>query len=512
MRVAKRKSSVSVSLPAPIGGWNSRDSLGEMEETDAVDLINWYARTSDVMLRKGHSQFATGLPTQTETLISYNGADTQELFAISNGNIYDISAGGAVGAAEVTGLSNSRWEYTNVSTAGGNFVYAVNGIDKPRLYNGTTWTEIDGSSSPAITGVTTTTLSNVNLFKTRVWFIEKNTLKVWYLPVNAVGGAANSFDFRSIARRGGYLIAMATWTIDAGFGVDDLAVFITSEGEFIVYRGTDPSSATTWELVGVYQIGAPIGTRCHFKWQGDLLLITKDGVVPLSGALQSSRVNPKVAITDKIQSAVSTSAATYAPNFGWQLTYFAQANMLLLNVPVFEGNDQEQYVMNTITKAWARFQGWEANCWEIHNDELYFGGNMFVGKAWDTLYDNNVDISATARQAFNYFGARGQLKRWTAMRPILLTNGTLDIYAGLNVDFENVGSNSLITFAPSGFALWDTAVWDADLWAGDTIPQKAWQGVNGIGYCAAPRLQTESGGINLSWVTTDIVMERGGVL
>ncbi len=44
--------------------------------------------------------------------------------------------------------------------------------DAPLLYNGTTWTSITGSSTPAITGVTTTTLDDVTLFKNRVWFIQ----------------------------------------------------------------------------------------------------------------------------------------------------------------------------------------------------------------------------------------------------------------------------------------------------------------------------------------------------
>lgn len=512
MRVAKQKNYQSASIPAPIGGWNARDSLGEMDETDAVELINFWPRTSDVVLRKGYSQHATGIPTLVQTLMSYNGTTTQELFAISNGNIYDITTSGAVGSADVTGLSNSQWEYINVATSGGNFLYSVNGLDKPRIYNGSTWTAVDASSSPAITGVTTTTLSHIHMHKTRVWFIEKSTLKAWYLPVNAVGGAANSFDFRGIARKGGTLVAMGTWTIDAGYGVDDLAVWVTSEGEVIVYRGTDPSSASTWELVGIYEIGSPIGKRCMFKYQGDLLIVTLDGVVPLSGALQSSRVNPRVALTDKIQSAITSSATTYQSNFGWQLAYFAPANMLLLNVPVFEGASQEQYVMNTITKAWARFQDWDANCWVVHNDELYFGGDMFVGKAWDTLYDNAGDITATGRQAFNYYGSRGRLKRWTMIRPILLTNGSVDIYCGINVDFEDMGSSSLLTFSPSGAALWDSAVWDADVWASENIPQKAWQGVTGVGYCASTRLQTQSGGINISWVTTDVIMEKGASL
>ena len=513
MPIVKKQRSTSASIPAPIGGWNARDSLGDMDQKDAVELNNFFPRTTDVVSRKGHTRYATGLPVQVESLISYHGAATQKLFAISNGSIYDVTAGGAVGAAVVTGLANSRWEYTNVATAGGNFVYAVNGIDKPLLYDGATWTPIDGLSAPAITGVTTTTLDNVNLFKTRLWFIQKNTLKVWYLPVNSVGGLAAAIDFQSIARLGGYLVSMATWTIDAGYGVDDLAAFITSLGEVIVYRGTDPASSATWALVGIWQIGSPLGKRCAFKWQGDILLITQDGLVPMSAALQSSRVNPRVALTDKIQSAVSNSATIYGTNFGWQIIYFASNNMLLLNVPVSEGSAQEQYVMNTITKSWARFTGMGANCWIVHNDVLYFGGNTYVGKAWDTYYDNGLTITGIAKQAFNYFGSRGQIKRWTMMRPVFqVSSGSIQFYVGLDVDFENNALTSLTTYAVQGLSLWDAAIWDQSVWSADTVTYKQWNGASGIGFCASPKIQTQLGGTLLTWVSTDLVMESGGIL
>jgi hypothetical protein len=64
---------------------------------------------------------------------------------------------------------------------------------------------------------------------------------VWYLPVNSISGAANPLDFGAIARNGGYMQAMGTWTLDAGQGADDYAVFVTSMGEVIVYNGTDPT-------------------------------------------------------------------------------------------------------------------------------------------------------------------------------------------------------------------------------------------------------------------------------
>jgi hypothetical protein len=275
-RLVQRSAANVASLPSPVGGWNARDSLANMAPTDAVQLDNYFPGVSNVVLRGGYTKHATGFPDDVETLMTYSGGTADELWAVSDGKFYNATSAGAIGAAAVSGLTNSKWEYTNVTTAGGNYLYAANGTNTPYLYNGSSWTSITGSSSPAITGVTTTTLNSPTLFKNRVWFIQKNTLKAWYLPTSSVGGAAQVLDLSSIARLGGVLVSMASWTIDAGYGVDDNLVFVTDKGEVIVYRGTDPSSASTWALIGVWIVGAPIGTRSLMKYGGDLLVITLD--------------------------------------------------------------------------------------------------------------------------------------------------------------------------------------------------------------------------------------------
>lgn len=511
MPLIKKAVASAVSIPAPIGGWNARDSIADMDENDAVTLINFFPQTSDVLVRKGYTRNVTGMPSQTESLLVYASPTSQKMFAASGTAFYDVSSSGAVGASVVSGLTNARWQEVNVATAGGNFLLAVNGSDKLRGYDGTNW-YTDGDGSHDITGVDSATLIDVNTHKERVWFVQKDSLKAWYLGTKAISGAATAFPLQSIAQFGGYLVTMATWTVDAGFGADDLAVFITSQGEVIVYRGTDPSSASTWALVGVWQLAAPIGRRCFMKYAGDLLLITQDGVVPMSGELQSSRTNPRVALTDKINSAMTSAATLYGSKFGWELVYYPKASLLMLNVPVNEGSSQEQYAMNSITKAWGQFQGMNANCWAIFQDELYFGSSNFVGKAWSSFSDNSTNINASGKQAFNYFKKRGLNKRFTLMRPILLTNGQPSTAVGLDIDFVDTSSLGVLSFTPSTSAIWDTAVWDTSVWGGSLSVSKAWQGAQGIGFAAAPRLQIASNGIEVHWVSTDVVFEYGGIL
>ena len=515
-RIQARKQAanyVSKSIPSPIGGWNARDSIADMDPRDAVTLINMVPGTTDCEVRSGFTKWATGFSTQVETLPVYTSGTATKIFAMAGANGYNITAGGAIGSAEtgLTSLTNARWQYVNVSTSGGSFLLMVNGADKLRGYDGTNWW-VDGDGTHDITGVDTANIIDIQVHNNRVWLIQKNTLLAWYLPLSSIAGAATSFDFRSIFQMGGALISMTTWTIDSGYGLNDHAVFITNRGEVAVYIGLDPSSAATWAKIGLYRMGSPIGQRPFVKWGGDVLLINYDGITPLAQGLQSSRLDPRVNLTDKIRGAMAEATSLYGSNFGWQIFDFPKESLLILNVPVAAGSSQEQYVMNTVTKNWCKFQGWNANCWSLYSNDAYFGSSNFVGKAWNGQNDAGANIEATAVQAFNYFGSTGLTKRWTMMRPVFNTNGTPSALMGLNIDFNINDPTGSVSFTSPGYAVWDSGVWDTALWGGGNTISQIWAGVNGVGKCAGATILTQTNGISLGWVATDYVFESGWTL
>lgn len=586
MAQPKGRTATTTSLAAPIGGWNARDSLANMNPLDAVQLVNFFPTPTDIMLRKGFTKYSTNLGGAVNTLVSYNASNPQKLFAFANDKIYYADAGPA--SQVYSGLNTSVFQTVSISNAAGNFISAVSGLDQPLLYDGSIWYQLASTetaqtissithiltraqlttavahglktgnkvtitgatpaayngtfvitvinttqfeytmlSTPSgsatvmgayttlgITGVDPAKFVNVNLFKNRLYYTEKDSLKVWYLGVNAIAGVANVLDFGGIARNGGYIQAMGTWTLDAGQGVDDYAVFVTNMGEVIVYNGTDPTDATTWSLKGVWQLGQTFNRRCFFKWSGDLLLMTQDGLVPLSSALQSSRLDPRVNLTDKIFYAVSQAATLYYDNFGWQIQYFASENMLLLNIPTDSGN--EQYVMHTITKSWARFTGINAHCFEVHDKAgMFFGSDGYVGKFYDGYDDGGSNITAQVQQAYSYFDSPGKLKRFTLVRPILQTyNGTPTVLCNISVDFDTQNNLSQISFNPTiaRTGKWDISVWDNALWGGGLAITKVWQGVTGLGFSGSINMSVASSGIEMHWASTDYVMEGGGVL
>lgn len=523
----KRAVARTTSLPAPVGGWNARDALAYMDELDAVTMDNWVPGPTDVYLRPGREVWATGLGDQVETLIDYAGPTSESLWALAGTSIFNVSTAGAKTAyatVPVPTLTNARWQYVNTASSGGVYVaLAVNGTDKLIGYDGTVWNQDgDASAKYDITGVNTANCSAINVHKGRVWLIQKNTLDAWYLTTGAIKGAATKFSLNGVARSGGYIMAMGTWTIDAGYGVDDNAVFITSKGEVIVYSGTDPANANTWQLIGIWQLGSPVDVRCFVKWAGDLLLLTHDGLVPLAGALQSSRVQPQVALSDKIQRAISEAIAAYEANFGWEVQPFPRGNLLFVNVPVQTGASQEQYVMNTLNKSWFRVTGWDANTFELFQDYLYMGGDEVVYKCWSGQSDEylsgsdtlEADIQGNVQQAFNYLKGPTQLKRFTMMRPVFQTTAANPpVLSGINVDFDTSSPTSTLTGAvASGQSAWDTSPWDTTPWAGGYNIVRTWQGAQGLGYAVAPHYVVSTHGIGIRLMSTDIVYESGGIL
>jgi hypothetical protein len=488
--------------PAPTGGWNARNNIADMPPTDAAILDNWFPGTSRVRIRRGFEEHVTGLPDIVETLMTYSSGTADKMFAASNNAIYDVTTPGVAGAAAVSSKTNNRWQYTNIGTPGGSFLIGVNGADTPIKYDGSSW----GTS--AITGSTSTSFIHINLFKRRLFFTIKNSLKFAYLPVETIAGAAVEFDLAPICQLGGYLMAMGTWTRDGGDGLDDFAVFYTSKGEVLLYQGSNPGDATDWSLVGRFEVGAPIGRRCMSKAGSDLILISQDGFLPLSSSLSTGRATKRIAISDKIRDYVNSAARDYRDNFGWQGILYPRGSMAIFNIPKIEGVESEQCVANTNTGAWCRFTGMDAMCWGLLNEDLYFGGDSAVYKADSGFSDNGANISGDVQQAYSSLGY-GALKAFRQIRPVFTTDGVIHPSLAINIDYETLNPTSSPTFTAPVGAVWDISPWDDTAWSVGLSVSHDYVSVEGVGYVGAIRMKLDVMGFEVFWNNTDWLYEPG---
>ncbi|QND42958.1 hypothetical protein HB770_20845 [Rhizobium leguminosarum bv. viciae] len=294
--------------------------------------------------------------------------------------------------------------------------------------------------------------------------------------------------------RGGYVTAMGTWSRDAGSGPDDYAVFATSRGQVIIYAGTDPDNAATWGLIGVFDLGAPLGRRCFRKVGSDLAIISVDGCYPLSTALSLDRgAVSRVAITKNIQRAMNDATRAYGDAFGWEVVSYPKGNMAIINVPLVENVTQHQYVMNTLTGAWCRFIGQNANCWEVMDDRLFFGGNDGVVYEADvTGADYTGAFTAIMKTSFQYYGNRGAKKRWTMVQPLVTTNYAVAVNFLIDVDFKDTTTYSyLSTQGVSNGSLWGQMIWGRDNWSRGQFTLTDWLSTAALGQNAALKIRVD---------------------
>ena len=515
----KRQTSGTVTVTAPIGGWNAVNQLAAMSPNEAVIIDNWFCLPTELQSRKGYTLWSSGIAGDIESFITYDGQDgVSRVFAVADDagdcSVWNVTAQTPTAPTEVvTGLTNARWYFGQVSTSGGTFTLAVNGEDYMLLYNGTTWQQVTGVSTPyAITGVDTRLLVGVLVHHRRAWFVQKDSMKCWYLATDAIAGAATSFDFAPLFINGGSIAKIETWTLDAGNGMDDYFVVITTVGEIAVYSGTNPASADTWSLNGVYYGGSPVGRNCTIKYGGDVLLLNKDGLVPLSQWLMSSRVNVKTSITNKIQKRITDATVAYAANYGWQVVLSPPNNMLFINVPV-SSTQFDQYVMNTISGSWSRFTGVNATCWAFVNNVMYFGQGGKVFRFWNGQDDDGEVINTDLLPAFSAFGSQSQIKRWTMARVSMGYDSRFAFSGQMSMDFD------LLTQPPQPYNIletsagnWDEGIWDTATWGGSITPFARWQMATGMGHYGTFRIKTSSKTSDIRYYATDYVFEGGGIL
>ncbi len=514
--VIRKNKSVSYTLPAPIKGLNVRDNPADMDVGYAVVMDNYIPSDTKVVLRSGYVEYV-GLPEKVYTLAEYKNGDNDVFLAISGGSLYNISSAKNVYQYAHEALNNGRC----ITRQYKNYLYFVSGNDVPKVY----YIDDDGTEhfsdwEFSADNLEPSRIVNVNVSKQRLWFIEKGTMKVWY-PETAgnIAGALNYFDFSSVARFGGELVAVANWTQDGGEGIDDLTVFITSQGEALVYAGQNINNADDWTLKGSFKISRPIGYNCILDYQGDIVVISEDGYIPLSGALPLERANSsQIAFSDTIRSLVLDRTAKNSGKAGWQGIIYGRGGYGLFNVPV--ANQFEQHVINLNSGAWCRFTNIRSYCWCEYNQRLYFGSDNGVYLFDEGYSDNGTPICGHIEQAATNLGTNN-LKKIQLINPRTKSSSGYSLVIYLNMDFESQKIDYLEQIVQSGNNKWGTVKWSNSqkplgvYWAncGNTTIRSQWIACSATGYKAGVVFKTKTSGNRIEWYETGIRYEIGnGIL
>lgn len=445
-----------VSIPAPLQGWNTIDSISEIPATMALVLDNLIPSTASVISRKGFTAFATGMAGNVDSLFELKAANVNKFIAAASGNIYDITSGTASSIG--SGFSSNQWQGAVMNGTLG----LVNGTDAPQIYDGSTLSKMTISGPTSVNALT-----SICIFKNRSYFIESNSQNFWYSALSTFGHSLTSFPLGAVGNFGGNLIAIQTLTNDGGAGQQDNICFFMSTGEVIIYQGSDPG--VDFSLVGIYFTGRPITSRAIIKFGPDVLSVTNDGFQTLSELLPLSFGKDNAGIGKYIKGAASSAVESNPNGFGWQAVISPLDNILLVNVPQ-PNNIYYQYVLNVNTLAWCRFTGMNARCWAVFGNTLYCGSTNgtvyqygpnyldFGSVQFPQIYQNGYMSFNEANLNNPYmssFKASGGSVKTTAFRPRIRFDSGLTLTISHSIDFKPFTTPYSVSYPALGAAWGD---------------------------------------------------------
>jgi hypothetical protein len=377
--------------------------------------------------------------------------------------------------------------------------------------------------SAAITGVATSALSHVWLYRNRLFFIEGGTMRARYLGVDSVTGALGSLNLSGIFQRGGSLLFGATWSLDAGDGIDDKCVFVTTEGEAAIFEGNNPAGNTQaeWNLVGRYDLTSPLGKRATMRAGGDLIVATKEGMVPISSAINKDAAALSLAAVSRNIEPDWKREANRRLSLPWEIIKWPDMNYAIVSLPITAaGQEPWAFVVNLETGAWCKFVGWATRCMELHDSRLFFGTNE--GLVFEADIGGN---DAGQPIYYTYVGNPDHLKSVGGLKTIHQARATFLSATPYSPKISfSVNYSVLLPSAPAaadgGSAdLWDSGQWDVAKWDQAapvaSIGGGQWGSIGKTGYVHQPQLQV-TGFLNqrpvTEFVQLDVTYEDGGIV
>lgn len=483
-------------FPAPVAGWVTDAPLVAPPGGSARVLDNWIPDANGIRVRKGTAAFAN-ISNPITSIFGYKSGSSERLYAATDTAIYDITTSDETFTLtpEVSNTKGGDYVTQQFGTAGGEFLYCVNGESRPRLFDGGTWYDVGISTEPYFLSGTgaTRNLSFVWSYASRLFFVEKGSMKVHFLPVESISGALSTVNLSSVFTDGGEIIWGATWSLDAGDGMDDKWVVCTSQGEVAVYTGTNPADASQWTREGIYKLPKPLGPKAFLPIAGDILIATEIGLLPLSRVIREDNVTlGETALSRPIESYWQRQA--FLRPALWEMAKVNSEGIILVTQPSLASEPVPTVLcLNVHTGAWSRWTGPEMACISTFGSMGVFGTSagkvcyMQVGGS-----DQGTAYTATCLGRAEAMGAQGMTKTVTQARPVFSADAPFLVQVGALADYDQAlpdGPDSIADYAADVWDLgvWDTAVWDATQAAYDN--RARWRTIGVTGFAIAPYLR-----------------------
>lgn len=363
-------------------------------------------------------------------------------------------------------------------------------------------------------------LAFVGSWKGRVFLVEKDTANVYYLGLNSIYGTATKLDLEFAAkfRHGGALVGVWNWTLDGGAGIDDQLVFISQGGDVAIYAGTSPAAASTFALKGTWYVGGiPTGRNIATEFGGDLLILTKAGVKPLSQLISGGDGVGQYA-TGKISNLFNKLMLSKSSVKGWSLHKHPEDSSLIVTVPTTEGAATEQLAMSLVGGGWSQYRNLSIFSASTGGGKFYFGtadGKLCINDGYVdgiTLADVNsyTPIQWSCLTAFRNLG-NARLKQVVGIKPTILSESIAPRFSTEARYKYNFTELATVASGTLGESEWGGGLWDDAVWGGEYSASQDLRGATGMGVDVAIAIRGTATSRTVL-VGIDVGFTQGGAL
>lgn len=517
-------------IPAPIAGINAVANIAEMGPNDAVTMINMVPAQYGVKFRTGYAEWCTNVGTGgVRTLIPFTGSIAVEnrLFASAEDGIYEVSASTdsptLLETFPVQDDESGRGVCFNVTTVGGRFAIYLDEANGYYYWDEDTddWIKpVAGTAAGQVDGADPAEFVGGTLYKSRIWFVRKNTPYAYYLPAGLITGRVTEFNFGNKFRMGGNLVNLFNWTVDSS-GVNSYLVAVSSGGDVLVYQGGDPDVPGNFRDRGSWAIGVPpAGRRIAGAFGGELNILSAYGLLPMSRLLSGSLVQQTdTYLSRRITPLINEEMRVSRASIGWEVKLLSEEGLILISTPKLTGLQSKQFVQSINSEGWALYHDIPYLTGEEWQSKFYIGtddGRVLIHTgALDNVTlddpDSSVEIEWHLLGAFRDYGDPGTFNQAHYIRPVFMAQQPPSYSVRARYDYDIVDIPATATPSVGFGALWDIALWDIALWGGQFEVIANLNGASGLGRSIAVELNGSSGAHG-TLLRFDIATENGGFM
>jgi hypothetical protein len=430
--------------------------------------------------------------------LRYNGTTWTALNAAgivnwANNTVY------AIGATAKDATDNTLWRNTVAHTSAAAGTFAADRAAHVGYWVSTAADGVSWITGPAGTPVAFGNgLTQVCKYRNRFFFVGLNTMSAWYLPLNAVGGALAEIPLSGAATKGGKLLFCATWSIDAGDGIDDKIVFMTDQGEILVFTGSNPADAANWRQEGRYTMSPPLGKNAWLGIGGDLLVAAVDGILPTSGAITKDRAELELAAITRSIKPMWRDEVIAKRAYPWTMCKWDEYGGIFVAMPGAPSGSERCLVVNAATGAWGRFTQWDVQCCMRLRGDMFFGTQKgLVMQADRTGYDDGKPYVATLVGGWEVFQSPSQTITWRQARASFTARQGEPFQPQLAATTDyvvNIPTPPIAGPDPGVLDLWDQGLWDVAHWdaaapMSPVVRNTGWVSIGMTGFSHAPIVQ-----------------------